>query len=188
MNNAKEMQAAYRQYRDSLYADYPQVKQFEDKKRKLLKFLLLYLLLLNLAKTWAYCSYNGTGGLSPVFLLVGMLVGMAPTMIFLLAAMTPKWKIALVLYFPPFQFFGQLFLTLARRETGEIQRFIHAYVSGFSQHPFIISLDILSWISILLILGTAIWLTLIPGNRRLSEQSDILTEQLKKYMLSHPVQ
>lgn len=33
MNNAKEIKASYREYRDMVYADFPQVKQFEDKKK-----------------------------------------------------------------------------------------------------------------------------------------------------------
>lgn len=187
MSNAKELRASYREYRNSVYADYPQVKKFEDRKLKILKFLLLFALVLNLAKVWAYSTYSGTGsGISLLFLLVGTLMGMGPMIIFLLAAMTPKWKIAFVLYFPPFQFLVQIFKTLSRRGMGEIGKFFHAYVNGFSQHPFIISLDILSWLLILMILGTAIWLTLIPKSRELAVQSEELNEKVKNYVLSHP--
>lgn len=185
MSNAKEMKAAYQSYRDLVYADYPQVKQFENRKRRLLTFLLLYLILLNLAKAGVY--YSMTGGNSLIFILVGVLVGIGPTIIFLLAAMTPKWKISFVLYFPALQLLLQIFSVLSRGGTREITRFIHAYVNGFSQHPFIIGLDILSWLLILLITGTAIWLTAIPKSRAMANQSIDLYEQVKQYILSHPV-
>lgn len=188
MNNAKELRAFYREYRDSVYADYPQVKKFEDRKYKLLKFLLLFSLIIHLAKIYVYYTYTGTNtGFSLILLLVGTLIGMGPTIIFLLAAMTPKWKIAFVLYFPPLQFFLQVVKFLSRTGMQEIGRFIHAYTSGFFQHPLVISLDILSWLLILMILGTAIWLTLIPESRKLADQSEELNEKVKQYVLSHPV-
>lgn len=185
MSNAKERKAAYQAYRDSVYADYPQVKQFEDRKRRLLTFLLFYLILLNLAKAGVY--YSMTGGNSLIFILVGVLVGIGPTIIFLLAAMTPKWKISFVLYFPVLQMLLQIFRVLSRGGTREITSFIHAYLNGFSLHPFIVGLDVLSWLFILLITGTAVWLTAIPKSRELADQSIHLYEQVKQYILSHPV-
>ncbi len=185
MNNAKEIKASYREYRDMVYADFPQVKQFEDKKKKRLTFLLLYLILINLAKAGVYSSTSG--GISLIFILVGVLIGTGPNIIFLLAAMTPKWKISFVLYFPAVQLLLQIFRALSRGGTREITMFINAYVHGFTEYPFIVGLDVLSWLLILLITLTAVWLTAVPKSRELANQSVDLYAQVRKYVLSHPV-
>lgn len=182
MNNAKEIKASYREYRDMVYADFPQVKQFEDKKKRRLTFLTLYLIFISLAKAGTY--YSMTGGNSLIFILVGVLIGMAPNMIFLLAAMTPKWKISFVLYFPAVQLLLQIFRALSRGGSREITMFINAYVHGFTEYPFIVGLDILSWLLILLITVTAVWLTAVPKSRELAEQSVELSEKVKKHMIS----
>ena len=52
------------------------------------------------------------------------------------------------------------------------EKFSWVYIDGFREYPFAVSLDFLSWIYTLLILLTAICLTLIPRNRELAEQSE----------------
>lgn len=49
------------------------------------------------------------------------------------------------------------------------------------EYPLAVNLDFLSWLYTLLILATAVWLTLVPKNRELAGQSEILQLQLKKF-------
>lgn len=182
MSNAKEIKASYQAYRDSVYAAFPQVKQFEEKKKRWLTFLIFYLIFICLAKAGMYFSL--TGGNSLIFILVGVLIGIAPNVIFLLAAMTPKWKVSIVLYLPAAQFLIKISQALSRGGANEITMFFNAYIHGITEYPLIVGLDVLSWLLVLLITVTAVWLTAIPRNRELADLSEELSEKVKKHITS----
>lgn len=93
---------------------------------------------------------------------------------------------AFVLYFWFFVNAVSLISTLVKQGITSWEAFHWAYVDGFSQYPLAISCDVLSWGFILLLLPTAMWLTLVPANRRMAEESERLNEQLKQFMMSHP--
>lgn len=179
MNNANELRA----YRDSVYADYSEVDKFERQKKRLIGFLILFTVLLNLGKLFMFIRISDSS--SFIFLLIGVVVGMGPYLIFLLAAMSPKWKIACVLYLIVAQQLFQFFRMLPYRGLNGLRTMMLTYIHGFWQSPLFVLLDIFSWILLLLILFTAIWLTLIPKNRRLAEQSEQLNAQVQKYIFAH---
>lgn len=60
--------------------------------------------------------------------------------------------------------------------------FVQRCTENFRYYPLEIGTDILSMIYALLLLLTAMCLTLIPRNRRLAEQTNILYEQVMKFI------
>lgn len=182
---AKELQKQYKAQRDALYDAYPQVKAFDRTKRRFLGFLLLAVLALNLTKLLILSHM--TQPLSPLPILFGVIAGSGYQIIFLLAAMSPKWKISICLYLLGF---GQLFRygkSMADIGITSPQAFFQAFAFGFREHPFIVSTDILSLLAMFLIIIAAVWLTLIPKNRMLAEQSEQLDAQWRQFIASHPI-
>lgn len=176
--NAKEYQKQYQEFRKSLYKEYPDVERFEKKKMRMGMFLLCYCLVLYIVKAFVL-------NFSIYLIFKGLITGFGVSMIFILAAMGSKWRIACGLYFLTFWqliTYAQIFYT-AKLTSWE--RFRFAYIDGFSQYPLQISLDYLTWLMTLLILGFAMWLTLVPANRRMADQSDVISQQLKAYMAAH---
>lgn len=173
------------EYRKNLYKDYPEVEKFEKKRSHWLLFLFLYVLTLKIIQAVLLRQMNGTslGILIPsVFLGVGM------QMIFLAAGMHYNWKLAFVLYGWSLYNIARNIFTMIKGGVTSWETFRWAYVEGFSQYPLPIISDFLSWLLLLLVLGTAMWLTLVPANRRKAEQSAKLLAQMKEYTSSHPVQ
>lgn len=182
MNENKSMQDLYKEYRQSLYRDYPEVDRFEKRKRRWFWFLFLYCLLLGILRA----VFLRQMGASLVALVVGTVMGTGMHLIFLAGAMGWRWKVACILYLWFLVNMVNLISTMARQGITSWEAFRWAYVDGFSQYPLAISCDVLSWGFILLLLPTAMWLTLVPANRRMAEESERLNEQLKQFMLSHP--
>lgn len=184
MNQVQEIQQQYKEYRKSLYKDYPDVERFEQKKRKWLLFLLLYSLMLSVTKALVLWQMSKP----PIVVLVlGSVIGVGMNLIFLAASMGTKWKIAFILYFWFFYNAFNIVITFVRQGVNSLETFVWMYIDGFFQYPLAVSNDVLSWIFILLLLPTAMWLTLIPANRRMAEQSDTLNEQMKQFAASHPI-
>ena len=158
--------------RAELFGAYPEVDRFMRQKSRALRFLLLYVLILNIAKALVI-------GASPVVLVIGVLMGTGIQAIFLAAGMGTKWRIALILYFLALYQLGSLAATLVNAGVTSWEAFCWAYIDGFSQYPAAILIDLFSVLYALLVLGAAIWLTVPAKSRRLAEQSDTLMQQWK---------
>ncbi len=185
MNQAKERRDQYLAYRKSIYQDFPQVEKFENRKRKWLGFLIVYSLSVFIAKAVMLRILTHA---SVFALILGVFMGFGMNLIFLAAAMGPKWKIALALYFW-FLYQSVNFVSgLARNGINSWGGFLQVCAAGFQVQPLVMVFDILGWVLALLELLTAMWLTLIPRNRELADQSDKLNEQFKEFMSSHPME
>ena len=101
--------------------------------------------------------------------------------------MGTKWRMAFILYLWFFYNAYQIATAFLKQGVNSWEAFVEAYVDGFFQYPLAVSSDVLSWIFILLLLPTAMWLTLVPANRKMAEQSDQIYNQMKQYMDSHPI-
>lgn len=166
-------------YRKSIYADYPQADRFERVKRRWIGFMLLSGLLLMAAKAWFLRESTGA---SMIALMFSVLTAFGLYGIFLLCAMGPKWKLSCFLYLLAAKDMVSYANTLfVQGGIDSWEKFSWVYIDGFLEYPGAVSLDFLSWIYTLLILATAIWLTLVPKNRELAEQSEALQIQLKKF-------
>ncbi|MDE7334246.1 MAG: hypothetical protein K2O16_18865 [Lachnospiraceae bacterium] len=166
-------------YRKNIYADYPQVDKFETAKRRWIGFMLLAGLLLMAAKAWVLRESTGASMIAVMF---SVLMAFGMYAIFLLCAMGPKWKLSGCLYLLAAKDIVSYVNTLfVQGGIDSWEKFSWVYIEGFLEYPLAVSLDFLSWIYTLLILATAVWLTLVPKNRELAEQSEVLQIQLKKF-------
>ena len=113
--------------------------------------------------------------------ILGLIIGVAPSLIILVAALAPKWQLACVLYLLAAQQIMNFVNMLSEIGIQSLGDFVWSVSDGFRRNPFLISLDVISWIYVLLLLLTAVWLTLIPRNRALAKQSEELVAQLKNF-------
>ncbi len=180
----KELQRTYQARRAELYREHPEAEAFLQSKSRVLKFLLLYCLLLSLGKA----VLVGMNGGFVVALAVGFLVGFGTNAIFLAAGMGPKWKLAFVLYGWALYNLYRSVDSLAGQGIGSVPELAAAYGTLFATVPAVVVLDLLSWVFLVLVLLTAAWLTLPPRNRRLAEECEALEEQWKAYIASNPVE
>lgn len=181
---ARELQRTYQARRAELYREHPEAEAFQQSKSRVLKFLLLYCLLLSLGKA---VLMGMNGGLIAA-LVVGFLVGFGMNTIFLAAGMGPKWKLAFVLYGWALYNVYRSVDSLAGQGITSTSELAAAYRALFAAVPAAAVLDLLSWVFLVLVLLTAAWLTLPPKNRRLAEECEALEEQWKAYIASNPVE
>ncbi|MCI9185608.1 MAG: hypothetical protein HFG61_12260 [Lachnospiraceae bacterium] len=184
MDQLQELQQQYKEYRQSLYKDCPQVEVFEKKKRGWFMFLMAFSLALQCTKVLVLWQMARP---PIVILLLGGILGLGMNLIFLAASMGTKWRMAFILYLWFFYNAYQIATAFLKQGVNSWEAFVEAYVDGFFQYPLAVSSDVLSWIFILLLLPTAMWLTLVPANRKMAEQSDQIYNQMKQYMASHPI-
>ena len=95
MNNPQEIQEQYRQYRSSLYDEYPQAARFEQSKRRFAQILMLLCLAVHLS--FLYQTGTTSGGVTGYDIL-RTVSAMGTEIIFLLAAMGPRRRMAPLLY------------------------------------------------------------------------------------------
>ena len=180
MNNAKELQAQYRQYRDSLYQEYPQAARFERSKRKLTQILLLLCLAVHLS---GFCQTAAAAGAVTGYDALKSFTAMGTDMILLLAATGPRRRLAPALYL----------LSLYRLVyPGSANRFLPEMIAALSgtdwgQKPLTIAVTVCSLLYGLLVLAAAIWLTLVPKNRKPAEQVEQIFLKLQQFTADHPV-
>lgn len=180
MNNAKEIQEQYRQYRNTLYNEYPQAARFERSKRKFAQILMLLCLAAHLS-----CLYQTVmaSGAVTGYDLLKTLTAMGTDMIFLLAAMGPRRRLAPMLYI----------LALYRLfYPGSANHFLPEMITalsgtGFGQAPLAAAAAACSLLYGLLILAAALWLTLVPKNKKPAEELEQLHLKLQQFMAEHPV-
>lgn len=169
----------FQAYRKNIYADYPQVDKFETVKKRWIGFMLLAVLLLLAAKALILRESTGASMAAVIFSIL-MAFGMYA--IFLLCAMGPKWKLSGILYVLAVRDIASYANTLfIQGGIDSWEKFSWVYIEGFQEYPLAVGLDFLSWFYTLLVLATAVWLTLIPKNRELAKQSEALQIQLKKF-------
>lgn len=180
MNNAQEIQEQYRQYRNTLYDEYPQAVRFERSKRRIAQILMLLCLALHLS--FLYQTGSAYGGITG-YEILRTAAAAGTEIIFLLAAMGPRRRLAPMLYL--------LALYRLVYPAGENQfppKLITAFFgTGLEQEPLMIVLAACSLLYGLLILAAAMWLTLVPKNKKAAEASEQLFLKLQQFMKEHPV-
>lgn len=183
MNSLSKEQRAvvmkqYKEYRSKIFEGYPQVNRFEKNKKRWVGFLILmrlFLLVVVICVQWSMIMSAG------VLSIVGIVWGVLPSLLILFLAMAPKWQMSCFLYLLFVQqimsFVGML-SEIGIQSAGD---FLWGVTEGFKQNPLLISLDVVSWVYMLLVLLTAVWLTLIPRSRRLASQVEELNAQMKDF-------
>lgn len=166
----------YEEYRAKVYEGHSEVEKFERRKTRWIWFLVVYGIIIK-----GIAVFVGNGGITFGNLIVFVFASMGMSTIFLLAAMGPKWRLAIGLYLLVFWNLATFNRELAQVGITTCEKFVKALEQGFRRYPLAICADILSWIYILLVLLTAIWLTLVAHNRELAEQSEELHTQLQKF-------
>lgn len=180
MNNAKEIQEQYRQYRDTLYHEYPQAARFEQSKRRFAQILMLLCFALHLS--FFYQTGSASGGVTG-YEILRTVTAAGTEIIFLLAAMGPRRRLAPLLYL-------LALYRLAYPAGGDriLPETIAALSeTGFGQKPLSTAIAVCSLLYGLLILATAMWLTLVPKNKTAAEESEQLFLKLQQFMKEHPV-
>ena len=180
MNDPKTVGELYKSYRTELYRDYPDVLRFERTKSRILLFMICFYCALFVAKA----VMLGTGA---VAIVIGVIMNVGVNMIFIAAALGPKWKIAFMLYLLFLYQTVTYVSSIINAGVSSFGEFIDTYVYGFSRYPLQCTLDVLTCVYILLLLLLAMWLTLVPENRRRAEVSDMLQTKMKEFMQQNPV-
>lgn len=181
---AEARRQEFRARRAELYRDHPEAERFMKAKSRWLKFLLLFCFGLTLGKAVLLRTMNGSGlGV----LLFSVLMGFGMNAIFLAAGMGFRWKLAFILYgwalYSLYRSLGPLI-----REAGSPARLAEAYRMLWDAAPAAVVLDLLTLAFIILVLLTAAWLTLPPGNRRLAEEAEGLEGQWRAYIAAQSVE
>ena len=176
----KSVKEQRKAFRDKIYRDYPQADRFERVKRSWKIVLVLLYLLISVSRL--YILINGNTSMSITAILLGVIIGVFIEVFLLFMAMGYKWKWACILYviaFYQINSYVQDFTSVGVNSWGQ---FVQGIAQNFRYYPLEMGTDILSMIYTLLLLLTAMCLTLIPRNRRLAEQTDILYEQVMKFI------
>lgn len=176
-NDAKELRERYFAMREQIYGEYPEADRFDKLKRNLLKIFLLSNLFLAVGHTISAARL--TGKISVAALILIFVMRFVMQMIFLAAGMHDNWKMAFILYVWCFYQAGMTVNTLYQAGIVSWKAFSWAYIDGFSEYPFEISLDIFMWIFVIFVFGVAVFLTLVPKNRRLAEQCAELNAKMR---------
>ncbi len=181
MNNPQEIQEQYRQYRSSLYDEYPQAARFEQSKRRFAQILMLLCLAVHLS--FLYQTGTTSGGVTGYDIL-RTVSAMGTEIIFLLAAMGPRRRMAPLLYL--------LALYRLAYPAGANQ-FLPEMITAlsgtdFGQEPLAAAITVCSLLYGLLILAAAMWLTLPPKNKKLAEELEQLNLKLQQFIKEHPVE
>lgn len=164
----------YEMYREEIYQDHPQVRKFETSKKRWIGFLFLYGFVLTVVKIYVLREISGV----PISVLVALVTSLTPILIFLLCALGP-WKFALPLYILSALYFIPWIYPFVYGTITSLSAFVLATISGFSEYPIQTCVDVCSLLYGILILITAIRLTVLRKNRDLSDQSVKLNSQLK---------
>lgn len=174
----EQVKEQYKAYRSKIYGEYPQVERFEKNKKRWIGFLILMRLFLLMVTGYVQeQAMQGPIGL----LIIGLILGVLPSLLILSLALAPKWQFACILYLLAAQQIMNFINMLSEIGIRSLGDFVWSVSEGFRQNPFLISLDVISWIYVLLILLTAIWLTVLPRSRKLAGQSEELVAQLKNF-------
>ncbi|MDE6846474.1 MAG: hypothetical protein K2J99_12025 [Lachnospiraceae bacterium] len=166
--------------REELYKDYPQAARFMRVRRCWKTVLVLLYLLISVLRLYILGNGAGNTGMNIAAIILGGVVGCFIGVGLLLMAMGYKWKWACILYLMGFYQINSYVQDLRDVGINSWGEFMQSCTENFQYYPLEIGTDILSMIYALLIVLTAICLTLIPHNRRLAEQIDILNEQAMK--------
>lgn len=161
--------------RDNIYESHPQVRKFEASKKRWLGFLLLGGLLLTIAKIYILRGVSGI----PIPVFRAFVTSFTPVLIFVACALG-RWKLALPLYFLSALYLSQWVYLFTSGTVSSLSHFVQTFTSSFSEYPIRASLDLCSLMYGILILATAVCLTLFPKNRELSAQSAVLNSQVKE--------
>lgn len=180
MENSKELQKQYQEYREKVYGEYPEVGRFWKNKKRVIGFLLIYCLVHNFAMSFTVTAGRG----SAAAIILGTIVRIAPDLIFLLAAMGRGWKIALCLYL--LGLYRLIDCLQAIREVGEMYSggVLWIFRSIFENSVWMGIITLCQFLYPVLILSAAVWLTLIPRNRELGEGLERANEKLKDYLMN----
>lgn len=186
MNNSKEIKEHYNElkeevtaYKQSLYKDYPQVEKFEKRKRTCIKFLLLLLFIHVILRVYTLQSVSDYN----IFLLF-ITTMIKVDWIFLLAAMSSRWQLSILLYLMALNNGWEFLSSLAGAGVSSFEDFIEIYRLSFQQFPLVAASDIIIVIYIIATFIVAGWLTLFPQNREYAEQSEILNLKIKDFTAS----
>lgn len=175
-NQQKLVKEQYEEYRAKVYEGHSEVEKFERRKTRWICFLVIYGIVLK-----GVAVFVGNEGITFGNLIMFVLASVGMNTIFLLAAMGPKWRLAIGLYLLVFWNLVTFYNEMAQVGITTFAIFMRALEEGVKRYPMLICADIFSWIYVLLILLTAIWLTLVAHNRELAEQSEELHTQLQKF-------
>lgn len=167
----------YEMCRHKIYENAPQVRKYEKSKKRWVVFLLVYGLLLTLTKIYVFAGMLNIN--MPI--IKTLVTSLTPILIFLLCALG-SWKFALPLYILSGLYLVQWAAPFTHATVFSFHIFILVYISSFYKYPIQASLDLCSLLYGILILVTAIRLTLFRRNRALSDQSVELMSQLKESM------
>ncbi len=180
MENSKELQRQYKEYREKVYGEYPEVERFWKNKKRVIGFLLIFCLVHNFA-----VSITATGGDTGMAVIFGTVIRIAPDLIFLLAAMGRGWKIDLCLYL--LGLYRLIDCLQAIWEVGEMYSGGVLWIFGsiFENSVWMGIIAVCQFLYPVLILLAAVWLTLIPKNRELGAELERANEKLKEFMMNH---
>ena len=74
MENSKELQKQYQEYREKVYGEYPEVGRFWKNKKRVIGFLLIYCLVHNFAMSFTVTAGRG----SAAAIILGTIIRIAP--------------------------------------------------------------------------------------------------------------
>ncbi len=181
----QQIRAQYKEYEETVYADYPEVKKFVRLKKRWLGFLIIFGLALAILNNVCTTMMTGTAGASILYTIGAAVAGFGVTLIFLLASMNPNWRFSLFLLLAGFGRIMSLYETVTKyygiHTPGEV---LKVYALSFAQLPFLTTLEILSWVYGLLLILTAAALVVPNRSRMLAVQSEELAEKIKSYMMN----
>ncbi len=181
----KQMMAKYREYEEQLYEGHPDVKRFVKRKKRWIGFLILSGLVLSVTASVFVAGLSGGNGVAMVRAIVSGIAGFGIALILLLGSMKANWRFSLLLYLIGFSrlfsWYEGMVNSFGISSPGEIPEI---YISAFWQSSLVyLALhDILSVVYALLIILTAVVLTIPSRSRALAAEAEVMEEKLSDYM------
>lgn len=162
----------YKVKRKQVFSQYPELNRFVTIKRNLFIALAIYLVVIRVMSLVISSGQN-----QKPWYFVMFVVGCLFQIGVLGAVMGSSWRLALVIYL--WVFYNIAIVVNGLYQSGvSIFDYLSSYVELFQYMPMEVVAACLSLVYMLLILLLAMWLTLVPKNRRLAEQQTLLARAI----------
>lgn len=169
----------YTAYKAEAYKDYPEAAQFEKNRHKWAIFIVLVYLITSIVRSWTEITtdvnLNVNTSITVVVALASCFVG-----ILLLFASIENRKLTVLLYVIGFVQLVSYVQSLSEFGINSLAMFVQIHVAGFKYSPGPALSNVLSIITTMLLLITAVRYTVIRRNRELAEIVEMLNEKINK--------
>lgn len=168
-NNRQEQYVIDQKVKEEIYREYPEIEKLNRAKGRWMRFLMCYMLIYRLVYLTGIIQLKET---YPIGRIGSCIMGYIIYCYFLSFCMGARAQNVYNLYI---LIVGAIYSVFKNyKDITSFDMLLQVYQYLLQNYPLFVISDILFWIEFVIHVGIAIWLTVIPKNRRLAKQYDAL--------------